>query len=359
MKKHYSLAEIADRCGGEVRGDGAIRIDSIGTLRNAGEGAITFLANSRYRKYLAGTRAAAVILTARDAADCPAPALISENPYVAYARVAQMLAPKPEVVPGVDPRAAVAADAVVDTSAHVGPGAVIEAGVRIGPDVFVGPNCVVRAGVTLGAHTRLTASVTLCERVVVGERTIVHPGVVVGADGFGIADDGGEWVKVPQLGTVIIGDDCEIGANTTIDRGAIEDTVIEDGVKLDNQVQIGHNVRIGAHSAVAGCCGISGSAVIGRHCMIAGQVGIAGHIEIADNTVVTGATVVSRPITEPGGVYSGSMPMDTAEQWRKNSARIRQLDKLARRLLAVEKKLRDAESIQSGVTLTGRKEEDD
>lgn len=343
MANQFTLAELAARCGGEVSGDGSVSICSVATLQNAGKGAITFLANPRYRKFLATTRAAAVILRASDLDACPVPALVSANPYVTYARVAQLLAPAPPVEPGVDARAVVADEAAVDRAAHVGPGAVVEAGANIGAGVYIGPNCVIKAGATVGPHTRLTASVTLCEGVTVGARNIIHPGVVIGADGFGIADDGGEWVKVPQLGSVTIGDDCEIGANTTIDRGAIENTVIEDGVKLDNQVQIGHNVRIGAHSAIAGCCGISGSAVIGRHCILGGRVGVVGHIEIADNTVVTGATVVSRSITE-AGVYSGSMPMDTAAQWRKNSVRIRQLDELARRLQTVEKKLRDAEA---------------
>ncbi|HET6655928.1 MAG TPA: UDP-3-O-(3-hydroxymyristoyl)glucosamine N-acyltransferase [Gammaproteobacteria bacterium] len=336
----YTLAAIARHCGGRVQGDGETLIDSVATLQHARAGAVSFLANSRYRKYLAGTRAAAVILAEADAAECPVAALIVPDPYVAYAKAAQLLAPAAPIKPGIHPAATVADDAVVDPDAQIAPGAVIEAGARIAAGVFVGPNCVIQANASLGAHVRLVANVSICERVRVGERTIIHPGVVIGADGFGIADQGGEWLKVPQVGSVVVGADVEIGANTTIDRGAIEDTIIEDGVKVDNLVQIGHNVRIGAHSAIAGCCGISGSAVIGRHCILGGRVGVVGHIEIADNTIVTGATVVSRSITE-AGIYSGSMPMDTAQQWRKNSVRIRQLDDLARRVHSLEKKVKD------------------
>lgn len=339
-KQEYTLAEIAAHCGGRVQGDGSVRVRTVATLQNAQPGALSFLSNPRYRKYLADTRAAAVILSPDNAEHCPVPALISSDPYVAYAKAAQLLAPAPAAEPGIDPRASVAADAVVDAAAQVGPGAVIAARARIEAGAVIGPNCVVQADAVIGPQTRLIASVTVCERVRIGARAIIHPGVVIGADGFGIADDGGQWLKVPQLGGVVIGDDVEIGANTTIDRGAIEDTVIEDGVKLDNLVQIGHNVRIGAHSAIAGCAGISGSAVIGRHCILGGRVGVVGHIEIVDNTVVTGATVVSRSITTPG-VYSGSMPMDTAAQWRRNSVRIRQLDEIARRLQAIEKKLKE------------------
>ncbi|HET7588467.1 MAG TPA: UDP-3-O-(3-hydroxymyristoyl)glucosamine N-acyltransferase [Gammaproteobacteria bacterium] len=335
-----TLAEIARHCGGRVQGDAQTLIDSVATLQNAGPGAISFLANSRYRKYLAGTRAAAVILAEADAAACPVPALIAADPYVTYAQAAQLLAPVAPVEPGVHSAAVVLDGAMVDAGAQIASGAVVEAGARVAAGAFVGPNCVVKANARLGEHVRLVANVTICDSVRIGPRTIIHPGVVIGADGFGIADQGGEWLKVPQVGSVQIGADVEIGANTTIDRGAIEDTIIEDGVKVDNLVQIGHNVKIGAHSAIAGCCGISGSAVIGRHCILGGRVGVVGHIEIADNTIVTGATVVSRSITEPG-VYSGSMPMDTAQQWRKNSVRIRQLDDLARRVHSLEKKLKD------------------
>jgi UDP-3-O-[3-hydroxymyristoyl] glucosamine N-acyltransferase len=217
---------------------------------------------------------------------------------------------------------------------------VVEAGAEIAARAHIGPNCVVMRDARIGEDTRLAANVTLCQGVSLGKRGLLHAGAVIGADGFGIARDGAVWVKVPQLGSVRIGDDVEIGANTTIDRGALEDTVVEDGVKLDNQIQVGHNVCIGAHTAVAGCSAIAGSAVIGKRCMIAGGAGITGHIEICDDVTVTAMTLVTHSITEPG-VYSGSLPMDTQQQWRKNSVRFRQLDAMARKLAQLEKKTKD------------------
>nr|MBA3565203.1 UDP-3-O-(3-hydroxymyristoyl)glucosamine N-acyltransferase [Gammaproteobacteria bacterium] len=232
--------------------------------------------------------------------------------------------------------ATVAPDSDVDESAHVGACAVIEAGATIGARVFIGPGCVIGRDCVIGKETRLVANVTLCERVTLGARGLYHPGIVIGADGFGIARFDEAWIKVPQLGAVRIGDDVEVGANTTIDRGALEDTIIEDGVKLDNQIQVAHNVRIGAHTVVAGCTGIAGSTVIGSRCMIGGQVGFVGHLSIADDVVITGRSMVTASIDEPG-VYSGGLPLDEAGRWRRNSARFRQLDELARRIARLEK----------------------
>lgn len=340
MGAEYTLAELASRCGGEVRGDGSVRLRSVATIQNAGPGSIAFLANPHYRRFLASTGASALILAPADAEECTLPALLTSNPYLLYARVATLLAPAPAERSGVHPAAHVDPTARVAKDAWIGPGAVVEAGAEIGPHASVGPNCVVMEGAKVGEASRLTASVTLCRHVSIGKRTLLHPGTVIGADGFGIARDKTGWVKVPQLGSVRIGDDVEIGANTTVDRGALEDTVIEDGVKLDNQIQVAHNVRIGAHTAVAGCTAIAGSAVIGKRCMIAGGAGITGHIDICDDVTVTAMTLVSHSITEPG-VYSGSLPMDTAQQWRKNSVRFRQLDSIARRVADMEKKLKD------------------
>ena len=340
MGAGYTLAELAARCGGEVRGDGGARIERVATIQNAGPGSIAFLANPHYRKFLATTRASALILSAADADACALPALVSPNPYLMYARVATLLAPEPPARRGAHPAAHVDPEARIAADAWVGPGAVVEAGAEIGARASIGPNCVVMAGARVGEDSRLTASVTLCQGVEIGRRTLLHPGVVIGADGFGIARDKAGWVKVPQLGSVKVGDDVEIGANTTVDRGALEDTVIEDGVKLDNQIQVAHNVRIGAHTAIAGCTAIAGSAVIGKRCMIAGGAGVTGHIEICDDVTVTAMTLVSHSITEPG-VYSGSLPMDAAPQWRKNSVRFRQLDAIARRVADMEKKLKD------------------
>ena len=340
MGAEYTLAELAARCGGEVRGDGGVRVRGVATIQNAGPGSIAFLANPHYRKFLAGTGASALILSATDAEGCKLPALVTPNPYLLYARVATLLAPPPASRRGVHPAAHVDPAAQVAPDAWVGPGAVVEAGAEIGPGASVGPNCTVMEGARLGEGGRLVANVTLCHHVSVGKRALLHPGAVIGADGFGLAPDKAGWVKVPQLGSVRIGDDVEIGANTTVDRGALEDTVIEDGVKLDNQIQVAHNVRIGAHTAVAGCTAIAGSAVIGKRCMIAGGAGITGHIEICDDVTVTAMTLVTHSITQPG-VYSGSLPVDTQQQWRKNSVRFRQLDAIARRVADMEKKLKD------------------
>ena len=331
-----SLGELAVRHGLELRGDPDVRIARVGTLQQAGPDAVSFLANPRYRKFLASTQAGAVVLEAALAEQCVTAVLIAKNPYAAYARIAADLHPAPVFAPGVHAAASVAADAEVADSAWIGPGAVIESGARIAAGACVGPNCVVGAGAQLGPDSRLVANVTVCHDVRLGARVLVHPGAVIGADGFGLAREPEGWIKVPQVGSVLIGDDVEIGANTTIDRGAIDDTVIEDGVKLDNQIQVAHNVRIGAHTVVAGCAGISGSTTIGRNCMIAGAVGIAGHLEIADGTVITGLTLVSRSIRKPG-VYSGALPLDEAASWRRNAARFRQLDQLAKRLARVER----------------------
>ncbi len=337
MGSGYTLAELTARCGGELRGDGSVRIQAVATIQNAGPGSIAFLANPHYRKFLASTGASALILSPADAEGCKLPALVTPNPYLLYAHVATLLAPAAPARSGVHKAAHVDAEAKVASDAWVGPGAVVEAGAEIASGASVGPNCTVMEGVRVGEGSRLVANVTLCHHVHIGKRALLHPGVVIGADGFGLAPDKGSWVKVPQLGSVRVGDDVEIGANTTVDRGALEDTVIEDGVKLDNQIQVAHNVRIGAHTAVAGCTAIAGSAVIGKRCMIAGGVGITGHIEICDGVTVTAMTLVSHSITQPG-VYSGSLPMDTQQQWRKNSVRFRQLDAIARRVAALEKK---------------------
>jgi UDP-3-O-[3-hydroxymyristoyl] glucosamine N-acyltransferase len=334
----WTLGRLAVRVACTLRGDPDTPVERVGTLAGAGPRAVAFLANPRYAAQLAHTRASAVVLSPEHADDCPVAALIASNPYATYARIAALLHPPPAPDPGVDPRAVVAAGARIAASAHVGPCAVVEDGARIGEHAVVGPGCVVGAGAVVGVATRLAANVTLGRGVVIGARTLVHSGAVIGADGFGFAQEPEGWLKVPQVGSVRIGDDVEIGACTTIDRGAIEDTVVEDGVKLDNNIQVAHNVRIGAHTIIAACTGISGSTVIGKRCMIAGAVGFVGHLEIADDVVITGQTMVNRSITEPG-VYSSALPMDEAKRWRRNSARFRHLDELARRLKAVEARL--------------------
>jgi UDP-3-O-[3-hydroxymyristoyl] glucosamine N-acyltransferase len=330
------LGELAARFGCELRGDPAVVVECVATLQEAAPGAISFLANPRYRKHLPGTRASAVVLDAASAADCPTHSLVADNPYATYARIAQLLYPTAPVTGGCHPSAVVAPDAVVDPSAWIGPQAYVGAAARIGAGASVGPGCIVLDGAQVGAGTRLVAQVTLADGVRIGTRCLLHPGVVIGADGFGHAPDSDGYVKIPQVGSVVIGDDVEIGANSTIDRGAIGDTVVENGVKIDNQVQVGHNCRIGEHTVISGCVGISGSVTIGKRCMIGGMVGVVGHLQIADDVYLTGKTMVSHSITK-AGLYSGQLPFDEARRFRRNSARFQQLDELARRVRALER----------------------
>ncbi|MGO9987486.1 MAG: UDP-3-O-(3-hydroxymyristoyl)glucosamine N-acyltransferase [Steroidobacteraceae bacterium] len=324
MHTEFSLGELAVRFGLELRGAPDIRITHVATLSQAAEGALSFLANSRYRRSLRTTRASAVVLTAEEAENCPAAALITANPYLMYARIAWLFHPEEEAPPGIHPSAVVAGSARIAASAGVGPLAVIEEDVELGERVRIGPGCIVQRGARVGADTRLIARVNLYPRARIGERCIVHAGAVIGADGFGFASDRGAWLKVPQVGGVRIGDDVEIGANTTIDRGAIGDTVVEQGVKLDNQIQVGHNVTIGAHTAIAGCTGISGSTTLGKRCMVGGMVGFAGHLTIADDVVITGCSLVSASIKEAGS-YSSGMPVVPTRAWRRMVAQLRRL----------------------------------
>jgi UDP-3-O-[3-hydroxymyristoyl] glucosamine N-acyltransferase len=326
-----TLGELAVRFGCELEGDPGVAVDSVATLQNAGPRSITFLANPKYRRQLASTRAAAVVLDARAAGECPVAALISSNPYATYARIAALLHPENRWSAGIAAGAHIEERAQIAPSASIAAGAIIESGVRIGERVRIGPGCVVMRDSSIGDDTRLSANVTVCHGVRIGARVLIHPGAVIGADGFGLAPERGAWVKVPQVGSVRIGDDVEIGASTTIDRGAIDDTVIEDGVKLDNQIQIGHNVHVGAHTAIAGCTGVSGSTVIGSRCMIGGMVGFAGHLSVCDDVVVSGFTLVSHSIRKPG-VYSGGLPLDEARRWRRNAVRFRHLDELAKQV---------------------------
>lgn len=329
------LADLAVRYGCELRGDPEATVDRVGSLQEAGAGSLAFLANPRYRRHLATTRATAVVLDAASAESCPVAALVARNPYATYARIAQELHPPPPVVPGVHPSAVVEPGALVDASAAIGALAYVGRGVTVGPRAVVGPGSFVFEGAAIGADTRLVARVTVCAGVRLGARCIVHPGAVIGGDGFGHAPDADGYVKVPQLGSVAIGDDVDIGCNSTIDRGAIGDTVIGNGVKIDNLVQVGHNVRIGEHTVVAACSGISGSAVIGRRCMLGGMVGVVGHLEICDDVAVTGRTMVSSSIHRPG-MYSSGLPADESHRFRRNAARFQRLDELARRVRRLE-----------------------
>jgi UDP-3-O-[3-hydroxymyristoyl] glucosamine N-acyltransferase len=329
VQGEFSLGELAVKFGLVLRGEPDAKVSRVATLSHADRGSVSFLANPRYRRQMQSTRATAVLVTAEHAADCPVAALIDPNPYLAYARIAQLLHPPAAFAAGVHPSAVVAPGARIAASAGVGPLAVIEEDVEIGERVLIGPGCVLQKGARIGADSCLVARVMVCAEVRIGQRCTLHPGVVLGSDGFGFAPDAGTWVKVPQLGTVQIGDDVEIGANTTIDRGAIDDTVVENGVKLDNQIQVGHNVIIGEHTAIAGCVGISGSTTIGKRCMIGGAVGIAGHLTIADDVMVTGLTMVSASIKKAGS-YSSGMPAEETRKWRRMVAHLRRLDQKER-----------------------------
>jgi UDP-3-O-[3-hydroxymyristoyl] glucosamine N-acyltransferase len=322
VQEDFSLGELAVRFGLELRGAPELRVSRVATLSQATSGSLSFLANSRYRRSLGQTHASAVVLAPSEADGCPVAALISPNPYLSYARIALLFHPDPSVSPGIHPSAVVAGSARIAASAAVGPLSVIEEDAELGERVDIGPGCIVQKGARVGADTRLVARVNLYAGVQIGKRCILHAGAVIGADGFGFALDDGSWVKVPQVGSVLIGDDVEIGANTTVDRGAIEDTVVEQGAKLDNQIQVGHNVVIGAHTAIAACTGISGSTTLGKRCMIGGMVGFAGHLTIADDVVITGCSLVSASIRE-AGTYSSGMPTVPTRAWRRMVAHLR------------------------------------
>jgi UDP-3-O-[3-hydroxymyristoyl] glucosamine N-acyltransferase len=308
----------------------------VASLQDADEDAIGFIANPRYLPLLASTHAGAVILSTQHAAQAQIPALIARNPYATYARIASVLHPLPAAKPGVHPSAVIERGVRLEAGVSIGPGCVIEEGASLGVNVVLGPQCVVMRNARIGDNTRLIARVTVCADVSIGQRCILHPGAVIGSDGFGNAPDNGAWVKIPQLGSVQVGDDVEIGANTTIDRGTLKDTVIEEGVRLDNLIQVAHNVRIGAHTAIAALVGIAGSTTIGKHCVIAGKVGIADQLEICDGVTVLAMTAVGGSIRQPG-VYAGAIGMDEAAKFRRSAVRFRQLDEMAKDIRALKK----------------------
>lgn len=334
----FTLAELAAQLGAELRGDPSLVIRGLSTLQDAAPDQLSFLANPQYRKFLPESGAGAVLLTEADAEGFAGNALVVPNPYLAYAGLSHQFDRKPKAPVGIHPTAVVDEGAQVDPSASVGPYVVIEAGAQIGAGVTLGAHCFVGARSVIGEGGWLAPRVTLYHDVRIGKRVVIQSGAVLGGEGFGFANHKGVWQKIAQIGGVSVGDDVEIGANTTIDRGALSDTLVGNGVKLDNQIMIAHNVQIGDHTAMAGCCGISGSAKIGKHCMLAGGVGLVGHIEICDNVFVTGMTMVTRSITEPGS-YSSGTAMQPAAEWKKSAARIRQLDDMARRLQQLEKRL--------------------
>lgn len=331
QRASFTAAELARRFALELHGDADARVAGVATLARAGRDELAFLANPRYRSQLAESDAGIVVMGAGDAEGHPGTALIAADPYVAFAKLAALFETRPAVTPGIHASAVVDASATIDPAASIGPFASIGARTTIAAGAVVGAGCAIGEDCIVGEECDIGPRVTLVRRIRLGKRVLIHPGAVLGADGFGLAMEGGRWLKIPQLGGVVIGDDCEIGANTTIDRGALDDTVLEEDVRLDNQIQIGHNAHIGAHTAMAGCSAVAGSARIGRYCLIGGGAGVLGHLELCDRVIVTAMSLVTHSIREPGEYSSGTPLMDN-RSWRKSAARFKQLDSIARRL---------------------------
>ncbi len=332
----WTLAQLAEHVGGTVHGDSACVINSVAAIQNARPGQISFLTNAQYKPQLKATNASAIILKEEFLAECPVSAIVTANPHAAYARIAQLLHPAKRAVPGIHSTAIVDSSVSVGENVSIGPYVVIEANSRIGDNTSVGARSYIGSDVTIGYDTMIDVNVTIHHGTYIGNRCILYSGTVIGSDGFGHAYDKEGWVKIPQIGKVFIGNDVEVGANTTIDRGAIENTIIEDGVKLDNQIQIAHNVRIGEQTVLAACTGVAGSAIIGKRCMIGGLCGIAGHLEITDGVLLTGMSTVTKSIKTPG-TYSSTMPVEPTNEWRRFVARFKLLDNFAKRLKALEK----------------------
>jgi UDP-3-O-[3-hydroxymyristoyl] glucosamine N-acyltransferase len=335
MPASYSLQEIAQHIGGELQGDPSAVITSMGTLEGAKSGQMSFLTNSKYKNDMMNTKATAVILKEADAEFCSSNKIIHADPYVAFAKAAQLLDSTPEQDKGISQFAHIHPTATIGENASIAAGAVIEKNAKIGNNAKIGANTVIGEDVQIGDDLNLRANVTLYHKVVLGNRVSIHSGTVIGSDGFGYANDKGTWVKIPQTGTVLIGDDCEIGANTCIDRGALDNTIIGNDVIIDNLVQIAHNVTVGDHSCICGGTGIAGSSNIGKYVVIAGTCAVNGHIDICDKVQITGFSMVTKSITQPG-VYSSGMPVQPNREWQKNTVRLRQIDKLVERVKTLE-----------------------
>ena len=338
-----SVADLAALLQADTPPGAERNISGAASLSAAGEGDVAYYDGDRRAASMAATTGAGLVLTteaARPMLPADTMTLQVRDPRLAFARVLERLYPEPEPSPGIHETAVIDPTAQVDPSAEIGPHVTVEAHSRIGGKAVIGPGCRIGMHVSIGEHTRLVGRVTVLDDSVIGSRCVIQPGVVIGSDGFGLVPQGGTWRRMPQVGRVVIGDDVDIGANTTIDRGALDDTVIEHGVKLDNLIQIAHNVRVGEHSAIAGCAGLAGSSVVGKHCTLGGGVGLAGHLTLADNVHVTGMSMVTRSIHRPG-VYSAGTPLDTNERWHRNAARFKQLDRLARRVRQLEKQVGD------------------
>ena len=342
-RKNYPLDAIVSQFGGQTLGGGTTLINQVATLESAQIGHLAFLANSRYRAQLATTHAAAVIVGVADAESTLLPRIVCKNPYLYFAKVSAFLNPPQPLQPGIHNSAVIGEGAKIHPTAHIGPYVEIGARVKIGAGCTIMSGCSIGADTVLGEHALLYPRVVVYHNCVLGKRLIVHSGAIIGSDGFGLALDEDRWLKIPQIGRVIIGEDVEIGANTTIDRGALDDTVIGDGVKLDNQIQISHNVRIGEHTVMAGASGVAGSGIVGRYCRIGGHAGILGHIQIADHVEISSHTMIGKSIREPG-TYTGIFPFSSAQAWRKNAVQIRHLKELVERVKTLEQEILKKES---------------
>ena len=338
MNRSFRLAEIVGRFGGELIGDGETRVSQVATLASAGPSEISFLSSGKYRHQLVDSRAGAVILGHADRESTDKTRIVCDNPYVYFAKVSNLLNPVPAPPAGIHPSAVVHESARVHPSASVGPHCTVAAGADIGEHAVIGPSCTIGERAVVGSHTHLYAGVSIYHGCIIGSRCILHSGAVIGADGFGLAMDEGKWLKIPQIGKVVIGDDVEVGANTTIDRGALDDTIIEDGVKIDNQVQVAHNVAIGAHTAIAGCTGIAGSTKIGKYCKVGGSGMILGHLSITDHVDISAGTMITKSIDAPGA-YTAIYPFAPHREWLKNTAQLRHLHKLADKVRRLEEEM--------------------
>ena len=335
------LDAIVAQLGGELVGDGSVEVFQVASLTSAGSGEIAFLSNPKFRQQLQTTRASAVIVTQKHVEDTAIPRIVHPNPYVYYARVVALLNPPSLPTRMIHPMATV--ESKLPESVSVAPHVAIGQRVRCGENVIIHAGCVIGDDVSIGEGSVLYPNVVIYPRCVIGARAIIHAGAVIGSDGFGFAKEGERWIKIPQIGRVVIGDDVEIGANTSIDRGALDDTIIGHGVKLDNQIQIAHNVRIGDHSAMAGCVGVAGSTTFGKRCTVGGAGMISGHLNIGDDVHVSGGTLVAKNLSQPG-VYTSVYPMETHADWLRNAMQIKRLSKLAERVSELEKKLEKTDS---------------
>jgi UDP-3-O-[3-hydroxymyristoyl] glucosamine N-acyltransferase len=332
----FSLSDIANIIGAQLRGEGNCQIKGIAPLYRAQQGEISFITNSQFRNYLSTSQASAVIMSAEEAKHCKINALIMDNPYLGFAKSAELFQPKLTIQHEIHNTVVIGEDCKINSKVSIGPYCVIGSQVEIDENTVVGAGCIIGDGVKIGKNCRLFPHATLYNNIKLGNRVWLHSGTVIGSDGFGLANDKGQWHKIPQLGSVIIGDDVEIGANTTVDRGALDDTIIENGVKLDNLIQVAHNVSIGEHTAIAACTGIAGSARIGKRCMIGGGASIVGHIEIVDDVILVGTATVEKSITVPG-IYGSGTGLLPFRELKKVVVRIRQLDDIVRRLQQLER----------------------